>query len=403
LILLVCPSFVCSPVTEERTLLTETNHLGLRPNTRLHKAHPSNPKHTRVPPQPIQRIPSRDSPSRITMAAIRPHSLPLRALRATRASSCLRQIPLLPSTKPWNPSTSRWHSTSSVSPDELSHFSALASSWWDPMGPSRVLHLMNPLRHEFIASCLADSPPPAIQDPTSSTPNLHYLDVGCGGGIFAESLARTIPLDPSAASPTPTRAASMTAVDPSPTLIQIAREHGRMDPTVDAHLRSGKFRYLNTTLEDVLSTTPETPQFDMVTLFEVIEHIDPTTTTPQAFLANCLRALKPGGWLIGSTISRTFPSWILNQVIAEAPWPIGVVPRGTHEWSKFVNPPELKSWAQEGLMRAADTGVSRGGPGVLEGMRWKCVGTIYVPGFGWKIVPGSEDWGNYFWAVKKSG
>lgn len=195
----------------------------------------------------------------------------------------------------------------------------------------------------------------------------------------------------------------MTAVDPSPTLIQIARDHGRMDPTVEAHLRSGKFRYLNTTLEDVLSSsTPETPaQFDMVTLFEVIEHIDPTTTTPQAFLANCLRALKPGGWLIGSTIARTFPSWILNQVIAEAPWPIGVVPRGTHEWSKFVNPPELKSWAQEGLMRAADTATTRGGPTDLEGMRWKCVGTIYVPGLGWKIMPGSEDWGNYFWAVKK--
>jgi 2-polyprenyl-6-hydroxyphenyl methylase/3-demethylubiquinone-9 3-methyltransferase len=186
-------------------------------------------------------------------------------------------------------------------------------------------------------------------------------------------------------------------------------------------MRSGRFQYLNTTLEDVLagSTPASAPasasasasassssptghqQFDMVTLFEVIEHIDPTTTTPQAFLANCLRALKPGGWLIGSTISRTFPSWILNQVIAEAPWPIGVVPRGTHEWSKFVNPDELHSWAQEGLMRAADTNVTRAGPAALDGMRWKCVGTIYVPGLGWKIVPGSEDWGNYFWAVKK--
>lgn len=280
------------------------------------------------------------------------------------------------------------------------------------MGPSRILHLMNPLRHEFIASCLAESPPPT-SDPqsSSSTANLHYLDIGCGGGIFAESLARTIPLDPSAAAPTPTRAASMTAIDPSTTLIQIARDHARRDPTVDVHLRSGRFQYLNTTLEDVLASNPSSaessdaptppPQYDMVTLFEVIEHIDPTTTTPQAFLANCLRALKPGGWLVGSTISRTFPSWILNQVIAEAPWPIGVVPRGTHEWSKFVNPPELHSWAQEGLMRAADSGASRGGPAVLDGMQWKCVGTIYVPGLGWKLVPGSEDWGNYFWAVRK--
>jgi 2-polyprenyl-6-hydroxyphenyl methylase/3-demethylubiquinone-9 3-methyltransferase len=210
----------------------------------------------------------------------------------------------------------------------------------------------------------------------------------------------------------------MTAIDPSTMLIQVAREHARMDPTVDAHLRSGKFKYLNTTLEDVLASTSPSPssepsestlsagaishpQFDMVTLFEVIEHIDPTTTTPQAFLSNCLRALKPGGWLIGSTISRTFPSFLLNQVIAEAPWPIGVVPRGTHEWSKFVNPPELHAWAQEGLMRAADSATTRGGPSTLEGMKWKCMGTIYVPGLGWKMVPGSESWGNYFWAVKK--
>jgi 2-polyprenyl-6-hydroxyphenyl methylase/3-demethylubiquinone-9 3-methyltransferase len=243
------------------------------------------------------------------------------------------------------------------------------------------------------------------------------MDIGCGGGIFAESLARTIPLNPSAPAPTATRAASMTAIDPSTMLIQVAREHARMDPTVDAHLRSGKFKYLNTTLEDVLASTSPSPassestpsstaaishpQFDMVTLFEVIEHIDPTTTTPQAFLSNCLRALKPGGWLIGSTISRTFPSFLLNQVIAEAPWPIGVVPRGTHEWSKFVNPPELEAWAQEGLMRAADTATTRGGPSALDGMKWKCMGTIYVPGLGWKMVPGSESWGNYFWAVKK--
>jgi 2-polyprenyl-6-hydroxyphenyl methylase/3-demethylubiquinone-9 3-methyltransferase len=276
------------------------------------------------------------------------------------------------------------------------------------MGPSRILHLMNPLRHEFIASCLADSPPPSTSTTTDPhAANLHYMDIGCGGGIFAESLARTIPLDPTAPAPTATRAASMTAIDPSTMLIQVAREHARMDPTVDAHLRSGKFKYLNTTLEDVLASTPgsETapspPQFDILTLFEVIEHIDPTTTTPQSFLTNCLRALKPGGWLIGSTISRTFPSFLLNQVIAEAPWPIGVVPRGTHEWAKFVNPPELHAWAQEGLMRAADGVAGRGRPGVLEGMRWKCMGTVYVPGLGWKMVPGSESWGNYFWAVKK--
>ncbi|PYI22545.1 3-demethylubiquinone-9 3-methyltransferase [Aspergillus japonicus CBS 114.51] len=311
--------------------------------------------------------------------------------------------------------TRRAHSTSSVSANELSHFSALASSWWDPQGPSRVLHLMNPLRHDFIASCLSDALPPSS---TSTTPNtLRYLDIGCGGGIFAESLARSISTTPTSQTATPTRAAAITAIDPSTTLIQIARDHARLDPTVDAHLRSGRFEYKNCTLEDLIvaappqqasstSTPTSTPpqNYDIVTLFEVIEHIESTPSagiSPQSFLADCLRLVRPGGWLIGSTIARTFPSWLVNQVIAEAPWPIGVVPRGTHEWQKFVNPEELEAWVQEGLMRAADGRAVRAGAAALEGMRWKCVGVVYFPGFGWKLVPGSESWGNYFWAVRK--
>ncbi|KAJ5784677.1 uncharacterized protein N7503_009889 [Penicillium pulvis] len=345
------------------------------------------------------------------MASIRPRSLPFRALRAPTASRPICRLQITSrSTVQQKSQLTRNHSTSSVSADEVSHFSKLASEWWDPMGHSRVLHLMNPLRHEFIAQCLAEGPPPAdALSPGSKPANLHYLDIGCGGGIFAESLARTIPLDPAADAPTPTRAASMTAIDPTTALITIAKNHARMDPTVDSHLRSGKFRYLNTTLEDVLASEVESPsessvthpQFDVVSLFEVIEHIDFKTTTPEAFLANCLRAVKPGGWLVGSTIARTLPSFILNQVIAEAPWPIGVVPRGTHEWNKFVNPSELHAWSQEALIRAADTAVTRAGAAALEGSKWKCVGTIYVPGLGWKIVPGSEDWGNYFWAIKR--
>jgi len=302
----------------------------------------------------------------------------------------------------------RFHSTttapSSVSADELSHFSALASSWWDPMGPSRVLHLMNPLRHEFIASCLAEGPPAHDQQQQAEQgqANLHYLDVGCGGGIFAESLARTIPSTGNK-TVTPTRAASITALDPSSTLIQIAREHARTDPTVDTHLHTGRFNYQNRTLEDLIesTTTGEKKQFDIVTLFEVLEHIDPSTSSPLAFLTNCLHLVKPGGWLVGSTIARSFPSFLVNQVIAEAPWPIGVVPRGTHEWSKFVNPDEVKAWVQEGLIRGRDRAAEKAGSEALQGSMWKCEGVMYFPGLGWKIVKGSEDWGNYFWAVRK--
>ncbi|RAL09752.1 3-demethylubiquinone-9 3-methyltransferase [Aspergillus homomorphus CBS 101889] len=318
--------------------------------------------------------------------------------------------------------TRRAHSTTSVSANELSHFSALASSWWDPQGPSRVLHLMNPLRHDFIASCLSDALPPPPPSTSTSTPTsetnpntLRYLDIGCGGGIFAESLARSItPPSTPTQTPTPTRAASITAIDPSTTLIQIARDHARQDPTVDAHLRTGRFEYKNCTLEDLIaassspssSPSPSTQKktYDIVTLFEVIEHIESTPAagiSPQSFLTDCLRLVRPGGWLIGSTIARTFPSWLVNQVIAEAPWPVGVVPRGTHEWQKFVNPEELEGWVQEGLMRGADGRVTRAGAAALEGMRWKCMGVVYFPGFGWKLVPGSESWGNYFWAVRK--
>lgn len=308
---------------------------------------------------------------------------------------------------------------SSVSANELSHFSALASSWWDPMGSSRVLHLMNPLRYDFIASCLAEGAPAASPSPN----NLRYLDVGCGGGIFAESLARTIPQPQSQSQSqsqpqtdteqaTPTRAASITAIDPTSTLIQIARDHARSDPKVAAHLATGKFQYRNCTLEDLVrartqASPAETHEhdtpFDVVTLFEVLEHIDTNaSSSPRSFLADCLRLVRPGGWLIGSTISRSLPSWIVNQVIAEAPWPVGVVPRGTHDWAKFVNPEELRGWLGEGLERVRmdlDRGQSsREGQGTMQ---YKCDGVMYFPGLGWRIVPGSADWGNYFWAVRR--
>jgi polyprenyldihydroxybenzoate methyltransferase/3-demethylubiquinol 3-O-methyltransferase len=264
--------------------------------------------------------------------------------------------------------TLRHHSSSSssVSADELAHFSGLANSWWDPMGPSRVLHLMNPTRHDFIASCLAESTPAA-----ANSQGLRYLDVGCGGGIFAESLARTLPSSQSTELHPRTKAASITAVDPSASLIKIARDHARMDPTVFELLQRGTFRYENTTVESLSETSTGDSQQQLSTQD------------------------------IGSTIARTIPSFIVNKMVAEAPWPIGVVPWGTHEWSKFVNADELRGRVEEGLMRALDGRAHRAGGEALEGMRWKVAGVVYVPGWGWKMVAGGEDWGNYFWAVQR--
>src|SRR5271170_5650977 len=104
---------------------------------------------------------------------------------------------------------------SSVSQTEVSHFSRLASSWWDPYGPSRLLHLMNPLRHDFIRSCLQTSP-----EARSSNQKYSYLDVGCGGGIFASSAARLSTTE------------RVTAIDPTHSVIRIAQTHQRSDPAL---------------------------------------------------------------------------------------------------------------------------------------------------------------------------
>jgi polyprenyldihydroxybenzoate methyltransferase/3-demethylubiquinol 3-O-methyltransferase len=243
---------------------------------------------------------------------------------------------------------------------------------------------------------------------------LRYLDVGCGGGIFAESLARTLPSHKSRSAGglhPRTKAGSILAIDPSTSLINIARDHASTDPAVYEHLQSGAFRYENTTIETLAlssatntSTSPpsrdnQQQQFDVITLFEVIEHVDPHTAA--SFLTHCLRVLKPGGWLIGSTIARTVTSFLVNKLVAEAPWPVGVVPWGTHEWNKFVNSDELRGWVEEGLMRATDGAAYRAGSEALQGLKWKVAGVAYVPGLGWKMVNGGEDWGNYFWAVQK--
>ncbi|KAM0561104.1 hypothetical protein ACHAPJ_003605 [Fusarium lateritium] len=260
----------------------------------------------------------------------------------------------------------RWHSTtssssnssqnfSSVNPDEVSHFNALAADWWDPHGSSRLLHLMNPLRHDFIRACHRI-------DPDTPTRNLTFLDIGCGGGIFAESAARL---------PT-TR--HVTAIDPTPEVLAVARAHARKDPG----LRS-KLEYRQTSIENL--AIPARPQeaYDVVSLFEVIEHID----APGAFLEKVSPFVKPGGWLVMSTIARTWMSWFTTNFMAEDV--LGIVPKGTHDWNKYLNEEELRIF--------------------LAGQGWShpmVQGVIYVPGLGWKEVNGSEKVGNYFFAVQKS-
>lgn len=213
---------------------------------------------------------------------------------------------------------------------------------------------MNPLRHDFLRACYHTQP----DAPRS---NLTYLDIGCGGGIFAESAARL---------PSTRR---VTAIDPTPEVLAIARAHARKDPG----LRS-KLEYRQTSIENL--PVPATPEeaYDVVSLFEVIEHID----DPGAFLERVRPFVKPGGWLVMSTIARTWVSWFTTNFMAEDV--LGIVPKGTHDWKKYLNEGELRDFL---------AGQGWGSPMVQ--------GVVYVPGLGWKEVSGSEKVGNYFFAVRK--
>lgn len=249
----------------------------------------------------------------------------------------------------------------SVDPLEVSHFNALASSWWDAHGPSRLLHLMNPLRHQFIDSCLAQSSP-YLHDPSLK---LRILDVGCGGGIFAESAARL------------SQIACVTAIDPSSEVLAIAKAHQRRDPLL---MQPGRLEYKNAAIENLPTPSNESEQYDIVTLFEVLEHV----TNPSAFLGEVIGHVKPGGWFICSTIARTWISWFTTKLVAEDL--AGIVPRGTHDWSKYINEYELQEWFQKR-------------PG------WdlpRALGVVYVPGIGWKEITGSQKMGNYFFGIRRT-
>lgn len=220
---------------------------------------------------------------------------------------------------------------------------------------------MNPLRHDFIQACLSSS----FSTPPPTTQTYSYLDVGCGGGIFASSAARL---------PSTT---SVTAIDPTPACIAIAQDKQRSDPA----LQSPKLTYINCAIENL---PKETRDVDVITLFEVLEHVP----HPSAFLAECAKHLKQGGWIIGSTIARSPVSYLTTKVIAEAPV-IGVVPRGTHDWNKYINPTELKGWFESKTQG--------------EWGDFRTRGVVYVPLLGWRVVQGSEGFGNYFFGVQKLG
>jgi 2-polyprenyl-6-hydroxyphenyl methylase/3-demethylubiquinone-9 3-methyltransferase len=198
--------------------------------------------------------------------------------------------------------------TSTVDPAEIARFSKLSAEWWDPKGKMKPLHVINPLRLAYIrdAACRKfDRNPKSL----SCLSGLRILDIGCGAGLMCEPLTRL--------------GAEVVGIDPSETNIAVAKLHAER-----GHL---SIDYRCTTLEEI----DPRERFDIVLAMEVVEHV----TDVGVFLARCAAAMKPSGLMVVSTLNRTWKSFALAIVGAE--YVLRWLPRGTHQWDKFVTLDEL--------------------------------------------------------------
>ena len=191
-----------------------------------------------------------------------------------------------------------------VSSAEVNRFSDIAEQWWDPSGKFRPLHQLNPLRLRFILE-------------HAHVRDRRILDVGCGGGLLSEALAR--------------ENASVVGLDVSEQSLQVARLHLKES--------GAKVDYVCSTAEEFETLDEE--KFDIVTCMEVLEHVPDPLSTIQA----CAKLTKPGGNLFFSTLNRTPKSWILGIVAAE--YILNLLPRGTHQYRNFIRPSELNRWCRE--------------------------------------------------------
>jgi 2-polyprenyl-6-hydroxyphenyl methylase/3-demethylubiquinone-9 3-methyltransferase len=210
-----------------------------------------------------------------------------------------------------------------VDPAEVARFERVAEDWWNPRGAMRALHKLNPARLAWIARACATH----LEQAANPLAGLAVLDIGCGGGILSESLARA--------------GARVTGIDPAARNLEVARRHaqaGRLD--ID---------YRITTAEALAATGA---RFDVVCALEVIEHV----ADVGAFLAAASTLTRPGGLCFVATLNRTFRSFALAVVGAE--YVLRWVPKGTHQWEKFITPRELEEALETaGLDPVARTGL----------------------------------------------
>jgi 2-polyprenyl-6-hydroxyphenyl methylase/3-demethylubiquinone-9 3-methyltransferase len=205
--------------------------------------------------------------------------------------------------------------THNVDPAELAKFDALASRWWDTEGEFRPLHQINPLRLDWIRQRVKLAGSKAV-------------DIGCGGGILAESMANA--------------GATVTGIDMAEGPLSVARLH---------QIESGvEVDYRQTTAEALANEEDGT--YDLVTCLEMLEHVP----DPSAVIKSCAELLKPGGDVVFSTINRNPKSFVFAIVGAE--YILRLLPKGTHEYEKFIRPSELEEWARKaGLELEASIGM----------------------------------------------
>ena len=191
---------------------------------------------------------------------------------------------------------------------ELDKFSALAHRWWDPHGEFRPLHEINPLRLEWI-------------EQHAPLAGAKVIDVGCGGGILAEAMAR--------------RGASVTGIDLSEKGLRVAELH-LMESKLDV-------RYQHAMAEEYAAA--HTGEFDVVTCMELLEHVP----QPESMVAACARLARPGGKVFFSTINRNPKSYLFAVIGAE--YILKLLPKGTHDYLRFIKPSELSRWSRSAGLR----------------------------------------------------
>ncbi len=216
---------------------------------------------------------------------------------------------------------------STIDAEEIAKFSAMAAEWWDPSGKFKPLHKFNPTRLAYIREHVCRH---FSRDMQAQTPfdGLALLDIGCGGGLLSEPMARL--------------GAQVTGADASDANIKTASLHAA---------QSGlDIDYRPITAEALAA---EGARFDIILNMEVIEHV----AAPPAFMQHCAALLNPGGIMFLATLNRTLKSFALAIVGAE--YVLGWLPRGTHDWHKFITPDELDQMANAaGLAITTSTGVS---------------------------------------------